>query len=91
MKEAAARRRALGEQDEGDLPEVETTGNTILTPEEFEKYGRFNHSLKRVQNRSKGEPTVTNINTLPDINLEGVDVENILKLTGYITVDGMIS
>lgn len=60
-------------------------------PEEFEKYGRFNHSLKRVQNRSKGEPTVTNINTLPDVNLEGIDVENILKLTGYITVDGMIS
>lgn len=60
-------------------------------PEEFEKYGRFNHSLKRVQNRSKGEPTVTNINTLPDVNLEGVDIENILKLTGDITVDGMIS
>lgn len=60
-------------------------------PEEYEKYGRFNHSLKRIQGRSKDNPTATNINTLPDVNLEGVNIDNVLKLAGYITVDGMIS
>lgn len=60
-------------------------------PEEYEKYGRFNHSLKRIQGRSKNNPTATNINTLPDVNLEGVNIDNVLKLAGYITVDGMIS
>ena len=59
--------------------------------EEYEKYGRFKHSLTRIQGRSKGEPTATSLNALPDVNLEGVDIDNVLKLTGNITVDGMIS
>lgn len=59
--------------------------------EEYEKYGKFNHSLTRVQNRSVGKPTRTNVNTLPDVNLEGVEIDNVLKLSGQITVDGMIS
>jgi hydrogenase maturation factor HypF (carbamoyltransferase family) len=50
--------------------------------EEYKKYGKFNHSLTRVQNRSVGKPTRTNINTLPDVNLEGVEIDDVLKLSG---------
>ena len=60
-------------------------------PEEYQKYGKFNHSLKRVLGRSKNNITETHINTLPDVNLEGIELNDMLKLTGRLTVDGMIS
>jgi hypothetical protein len=60
-------------------------------PEEYQKYGKFNHSLKRVLGRSKNNITETRINILPDVNLEGIGLDDILKLTGRLTVDGMIS
>ena len=37
LKEASARRRASGQSDSNDVPETESTTDTVLTPEEFEK------------------------------------------------------
>lgn len=59
--------------------------------EEYKKYGRFDHSLKRIYGRSKGNPSETRVNILPDVNLEGVNIDNVLKLVGRLPVDGMIS
>ena len=59
--------------------------------DEYNKYGKLNHSLSRIHNRHLGNPSETNINCLPDVNLEEVSLDDVLKLTGLITVDGMIS
>ena len=72
--------------------------NDVLRNPTAEKlnYIKFEFGTNRIQNRSKGDPIPQIVNTLPDINLEGVDSEvlsnwNPVRLTGDITVDLMIS
>lgn len=62
------------------------------------KYAKFEFSTNRIKgraNKEKKPPVAQVITTLPDVNLEGVDVNNLgfelHRLTGDITVDLMIS
>lgn len=59
-------------------------------------YAKFEFNSTRICGRAKGDPIPQTINTLPDVNFENVDPEvikliNPKRLTGYITVDLMIS
>lgn len=59
-------------------------------------YIKFEFSTSRIQGRSKGDPASQIVNTLPDVNFEGVNPGiiaewNPIRLTGNITVDLMIS
>ena len=77
LKEAAARRRAAGLANEDDVVETESTTNTVLTPEEFDKmaadeefiltltsagYGKRT-SAYEYRITSRGTQGVTNIKT----------------------------
>lgn len=58
-------------------------------------YSTFNFTSNRIQGRSTGDPTSQVVNTLPQVNFEGIN-EQLMKqfgiqLTGDITVDLMIS
>lgn len=59
-------------------------------------YIKFEFNTSRIQGRAKGDPIPQLVNTLPDVNFEGVNpaiIEswNPTRLTGDITVDLMIS
>ena len=77
LKEAVARRRAAGLSEEGDAPEIESTTNTVLAPEEIDKmateeefiltltsagYGKRT-SAYEYRITSRGTQGVTNIKT----------------------------
>lgn len=59
------------------------------------KRASFSFKTSRIQGRSQGIPIAQEVNTLPDINFEGVHPEIVsmfgIQLTGDITVDLMIS
>ncbi len=57
LKEAAARRRALGEVEDGDIPEVEITTNTILSPEEFDKMAQDEEFILTITDKGFGKRT----------------------------------
>ncbi len=57
LKEAAARRRALGEMEEGEVIETETTTNTTLTPEEFEKMAAEEEFILTITDKGFGKRT----------------------------------
>ena len=57
LKEAAARRRALGETDEVETVETETTTNTTLTPEEFEKMAADEEFILTITDKGFGKRT----------------------------------
>ena len=62
--------------------------NDVINTGDFEKYGWFDHKLSRIQNRSKGEPVESEINTLPDVLKISPDLK---QLKGDLTVDLLIS
>lgn len=71
--------------------------NDILrnpTPEKV-KYSQFSFVTTRLQGRNSGNIQPQEVNTLPDVNFEGVNPELIaqygIKMSGDITVDLMIS
>ena len=59
------------------------------------QYSQFSFKTTRLQGRAKGAPVSQEVNTLPDVNFEGIDPQIASKfgtqLTGNITVDLMIS
>lgn len=57
LKEAAARRRALGETDEVETVETETTTNATLTPEEFEKMAADEEFILTITDKGFGKRT----------------------------------
>jgi hypothetical protein len=57
----------------------------------YKEYGKFSHSLSRLYGRSLNDPQNKSINCLPDVNLEGVNLEGVERLIGRLPVDGMIS
>ena len=57
LKEAAARRRALGEMEEGEVIETETTTNATLTPEEFEKMASEEEFILTITDKGFGKRT----------------------------------
>lgn len=60
--------------------------------EDYLKYGYFEHTLKQINGRARAAIEESLINTLPDVNLEGVTtIQELRKLKGDITVDAMIS
>ena len=75
-----------------DIPTLKTLDTYIS---KFD-YAKFEFNSSRIQGRAKGEPISQTINTLPDVNFEGINPELLLnwnpqRLTGDITVDLMIS
>lgn len=65
------------------------------TPDKL-SYVKFEFNTNRIQGRAKGDPLPQTVNTLPDVNFEGVNPQiiqdwNPIRLTGNITVDLMIS
>lgn len=64
------------------------------TPEKV-KYSQFSFVTTRLQGRNSGNIQPQEVNTLPDVNFEGVDSELMarygIKMSGDITVDLMIS
>ena len=57
LKEAAAKRRALGEMEEGEVIETETTTNATLTPEEFEKMASEEEFILTITDKGFGKRT----------------------------------
>ncbi len=58
LKEAAARRRALGEVEEGETTDVETsTTNTVLSAEEFEKMASEEEFILTITDKGFGKRT----------------------------------
>ncbi len=57
LKEAAARRRALGEVEEGETPEIETPTNATLSAEEFEKMAQDEEFILTITDKGFGKRT----------------------------------
>ncbi|MBO7243861.1 MAG: DNA gyrase subunit A [Alphaproteobacteria bacterium] len=57
LKEAAAKRRALGETEEGEVIETETASTTTLTPEEFEKMAAEEEFILTITDKGFGKRT----------------------------------
>ncbi|MBQ8250817.1 MAG: DNA gyrase subunit A [Alphaproteobacteria bacterium] len=57
LKEAAARRRALGEVEEGETPEIETPTNATLSVEEFEKMAQDEEFILTITDKGFGKRT----------------------------------
>lgn len=57
LKEAAARRRALGEAEDGDIQETEIATTTVLTPEEFDKMAQEEEFILTVTDKGFGKRT----------------------------------
>ena len=57
LKEAAARRRALGEVEEGETTDVETPTNTALSVEEFEKMASEEEFILTITDKGFGKRT----------------------------------
>lgn len=55
LKESAARRRLLGQSDETDVVETESTSETILTPEEFEKMAQDEEFILTITDKGYGK------------------------------------
>lgn len=75
-----------------EVPTFKTLDNYVSKLD----YIKFEFNTNRIQGRAKGDPIPQLVNTLPDVNFEGVNpaiVEswNPTRLTGDITVDLMIS
>lgn len=57
LKEAAARRRALGEVEDGDTSEIETPTNATLSAEEFEKMAQDEEFILTITDKGFGKRT----------------------------------
>ncbi len=57
LKEAAARRRALGDVEEGETPEIETPTNATLSVEEFEKMAQDEEFILTITDKGFGKRT----------------------------------
>ena len=55
LKESAARRRLAGQSDETDVVETESTTETILTAEEFEKMAQDEEFILTITNKGYGK------------------------------------
>ncbi len=63
--------------------------------EEKKQYAKFNFTVNRLHGRASGNIQPMTVNTLPDVNFEGIDPSIMeefgVQMTGNITVDLMIS